>query len=103
MGPNEKFHRESFTSASNLREVLLHHYFPFLDKLRQQKKEDITERKASSDVLCLESQLQKQNVEHAAILAFGTHPIVLMVETILSTAVRHSSQRHCFKHYKVYY
>jgi hypothetical protein len=71
MGPNEKFHRESFTSASNLREVLLHHYFPFLDKLRRKKKEDITERKASSNVLSLESQLRKQNVEHAAILAFG--------------------------------
>jgi hypothetical protein len=103
MGPKEKFHSESFASTSNLRQVLLHHYLAFLDKLRHHKKEIITERTVSSNVLCLESQLQKQNVEHAAILAYLAHPIVLTVETISSTVARHSSQRHYIKLLKVYY
>src|SRR5271169_3055515 len=97
MGPNEKFNVQNIPSANNLREVLLHHYFSLFDKLRPQKKENITERKTSSNVLCLQSQLQKGNIKHPAILAYLPPSTVLTVETILSKAVRHSSPRRFIK------
>ena len=70
MGPKEKFNRETLRPGSNFREVLLHHYFPLLDKLGHNKEEDVTTKKSTPNVLCLESQLQRLDIEDPSILAY---------------------------------
>lgn len=90
MGPKEKFNRETLRSGCNCREVLLHHYFPLLDKFGHNKEEDVTKQKSTSNVLCLESQLQRLDIEDPSILAYlPMHP-ALTVETTLSIVIHHS-------------
>lgn len=51
-----------------LRQVLFYHYFPFLRNIRG--KENMAEPKSLDLLLSLDDPLNKQTIEHAAILAY---------------------------------